>query len=262
MNLIILIFAILNGAFASTNGLSAFRHQDETYENAKARAGLELSLFLPSAKQYQPFYNGNLSAERQKKQFKDLSFAEVPEINEAELNNLFTYLRDTPFMQSDVFPRRATWLYPDDGCYARAALMGLHYSDQISVEPKKIFAFGDLKVDTKNSPQGYVTWWYHVAIAYRVQDRVYVLDPAVEASRPITIQEWGMRISPNPQGVRFSFCNKDTFDPDSNCFAVNQASPSRTYYEQKFFLDPEWDRLLELGRSPEHELGPNPPWKN
>lgn len=247
---------------AEANGLSAKRYENESYEEAKVRVTFELGLFHPQLEKSQPFYNANLSAERQKQSLSNLSFESVTEVSREELNRLFTYLRDTPFLESVPFNRRATWLYPDDGCYARAALMSLHYTEVTQAEPSKIFAFGDLRVQTPNSLDGFVTWWYHVAIAYRVENQVYVLDPSVDPTGPLLLKEWSRRISPQPQSTKFSLCTKDAYDPDSNCFAQNQSNPSRTYYEQRFFLSPEWDRLLELGRSPEHELGSFPPWQN
>ena len=52
--------------------------------------------------------------------------------------------------------------YPEDGCYARAQEMSL-ILDKKGVTTGKVFIEGDLRVDTTNSPKGYVEWWYHVA---------------------------------------------------------------------------------------------------
>lgn len=262
MKFVFLLISLFLSFEVSAKGLSAYRYSQESYEDAKNRSTFELGLFAPGAVGSQPFYNGNLSAERQKKYLSELSIETVAEVSPETLNSLFGYLRDTPFLSANPFPRRATWLFPDDGCYARAAMMSLHYSEMTTAEPVKVFAFGDLRAKTANSPDGFVTWWYHVAIAYRVQDQVYVIDPSVEPTRPVTLQEWAQKISPVPRDVKFSFCSKAAYDPDSNCFGTDQDNPARIYYEQRFFLEPEWERLEELGRSPMLELGTQPPWKN
>lgn len=50
------------------------------------------------------------------------------------------------------FKRRSSWLYPDDGCFARAALGGQKLESWDYPRPKKLFIFGDLEVKTANSP--------------------------------------------------------------------------------------------------------------
>jgi hypothetical protein len=82
--------------------------------------------------------------------------------------------------------------YPQDGCYARAHEMSRLLEKQ-GIITTKVFIEGDLRVDTKNSPSGYVEWWYHVAPIVKVQDgskeELYVFDPSI-FDRPVPLKEW------------------------------------------------------------------------
>ena len=82
--------------------------------------------------------------------------------------------------------------YPQDGCYARAHEMSRLLAKQ-GIITTKVFIEGDLRVDTKNSPSGYVEWWYHVAPIVKVQDgskeELYVFDPSI-FDRPVPLREW------------------------------------------------------------------------
>ena len=58
----------------------------------------------------------------------------------------------------------------------------------------KIFVEGDLKVTTKNAPQGYVEWWYHVAPIVMIEGNdhkrhMVVIDPSI-FDHPVTPDEW------------------------------------------------------------------------
>jgi hypothetical protein len=119
------------------------------------------------------------------------------------LDNLFYRLRDERFINpQSSFPRRSTWLYPDDGCYARAGLMaerltGWHEFTGNALA--KIFAFGNLKVLTANNSRGAVYWWYHVAVIAAVNAEYYILDPAVEPRAPLPLKKWLQLINQNNQ---------------------------------------------------------------
>jgi hypothetical protein len=98
-----------------------------------------------------------------------------------------------------------TFLYPDDGCYARAhemcRLMGLQ-----GVSSRKVFNYAgsnnDLLVQTKNHPSCSVSWWYHVAPTLRVRKSFpkveeQVIDPALFTG-PVTTAVWQTKqIDPN-----------------------------------------------------------------
>lgn len=82
--------------------------------------------------------------------------------------------------------------YPEDGCYARAHEMS-RLLEQKGILTGKVFIEGSLRVETSNSPKGYVEWWYHVAPVLLVEkdgkQEVYVIDPSI-FDRPVPAEEW------------------------------------------------------------------------
>ena len=82
--------------------------------------------------------------------------------------------------------------YPEDGCHARAHEMTRLLEDK-GIIAAKVFVEGDLRVDTENSPKGYVSWWFHVAPILKVKkdgkEEVYVIDPSI-FSEAVPLQEW------------------------------------------------------------------------
>jgi hypothetical protein len=90
--------------------------------------------------------------------------------------------------------------YPDDCCYARAHEM-CRIMRADGIQPRKVWNYGhnwpremNLRVETKNHPDGYVRWLYHVAPIVAVQsDRGaavdMVMDPAL-FNRPVPVNEW------------------------------------------------------------------------
>ncbi|WII72770.1 protein-glutamine glutaminase family protein [Bdellovibrio sp. 22V] len=246
--------------FASTKGVSAVRHAHESYDQA-----LHRHLFLNTFQVQFPLDRESRSvpAERAKKPLKNLNLNDIPDVGSyADLENEFKYIRDTRFMKSQDphFPRRMTWLYPDDGCYARAEMAKVELVDHHFPAPKKLFVFGNLYAKTSNSPTGDVQWWYHVAVTYRVGNEAYVFDPAVEPKRPLKITEWNDLIGGSKAVLQYSICSAHTFDPMMDCYHPHEMTTDEAIYEQKAFFSDEWDRLLELKRSPEKELGNYPPW--
>jgi hypothetical protein len=104
-----------------------------------------------------------------------------------QLGNLFSWMAS----QRDIAFR-----YPTDGCYARAHLM-IQRMQEAGFHPYKVWTQqnGDpLYVRTRNHPNGYVTWRYHVAPILRVrftngEQAWYVVDPSL-FSQPVTIANW------------------------------------------------------------------------
>lgn len=190
----------------------------------------------------------------------------VPEVTLAALESSFKSVRDTKFFtDEDGRSRRATWLYPDDGCFVRATAAAEHLESDFALESAKIFAFGDLEVKTENSPQGSVGWWYHVAAISKVVDpqtgqiQVFVYDPAIQPSAPMKVSEWLDAM--NAPKAEISVCSGGTYDPGSDCDALITAPSRRAQREVHWFLPSEWWRMEELGRDPEKELGDLPPWQ-
>ncbi|WP_413576340.1 protein-glutamine glutaminase family protein [Bdellovibrio sp. HCB290] len=253
---IFICFLMSAGAIAQA-GLPAQRFVNESFQDAKARSRGTTNIL--STHSITP--SGNLP-ESLSVPLHDLQISQIPSAgNFKNLNSNFQFIRDSFFMKDgDSHPRRLTWLYPDDGCYARAELAAEKLIEFKKSAPKKVYAFGQLRAKTDNAPYGWVEWWYHVAVTYQVDGVAYVLDPALNPYQPMTLAQWGQAIGDNDGSVRYSICSKDTFDPDDACNNPNPVNEDFAANEQRDFFPFEWERLIELGRNPEKELGNQPPW--
>ena len=84
--------------------------------------------------------------------------------------------------------------FPERGCEARAHAMALLLEKE-NIKTGKIFATGFLKVNTPNTPSGFVVWRYHVAITMWVINPetqsvdTYVIDPSL-FNKPVKIHDW------------------------------------------------------------------------
>jgi hypothetical protein len=88
----------------------------------------------------------------EKSEFKKAHWERVPAVDAATMQKSFEFARDEkPHTDEALRPRRATWLYPDDGCFVRAVVAADLISQKSMVQPMKIFAFGTLSVKTANS---------------------------------------------------------------------------------------------------------------
>lgn len=201
-------------------------------------------------------------AESEKVSFEKLDESRVQTWNgSVDFETFFKNIRDERFLRKNSnFPRRITWLYPDDGCFARAAIVSQKSKAFDYSGGSKIFAFGDLNVKTNNATFGYVTWWYHVASAYRLQNTVYVIDPSIEPDRPLRLEEWLSSMGDIHQ-IEVSICNAEAYHPGSPCNPKSSIFIQTASDDIEKFLQPEWDRLEDLGRHPDKELGDEPPWK-
>lgn len=230
--------------------------------SAKRPEGVSWKLM---AKRSQPVLQKSLrgTAVDQAKPLPEVDFNQLnPWQDFAQINQRFQIIRDLRFIP-DPFDsqslRRSTWLYPDDGCYARASLMKENLLDIDAGEVTKIFAYGDLLVKTKNSPTGVVSWWYHVAIIVTDGKEKYVLDPAIEPQKPLTLKAWLSRMG-DPHQITISLCKSSTYTPYSSCLVSDNKEDQVALDDQIFFLSLERHRLEELGRNANEELGDHPPW--
>lgn len=84
--------------------------------------------------------------------------------------------------------------FPERGCEARAHAMALLLEKE-NIKTGKIFVTGFLKVNTPNTPSGFVVWRYHVALILWVRHPItnnietYVVDPSL-FKKPVKIHEW------------------------------------------------------------------------
>lgn len=191
--------------------------------------------------------------------------SDIPEWSSRDdIERIFRLIRDLRFLRDPEhasFPRRLPWMFPDDGCFARAEMAARLLVQYGQPTPAKIFAFGDLVATSSNSPTGSVEWWYHVVIGYRVGKDVIVFDPSIEPKKPLLFDEWLTRMNPNGDPIEISLCNEKAFDPDSNCDGDYKVSESRLTAIQEPFLIEEWHRMVQLNRNPEEVLGRSPPWR-
>ncbi len=117
---------------------------------------------------------------------------QISVLSEQRIQEYFNLMKSQPHIP---------FSYPEDGCYARAQEMSL-ILEQYGVVTGKVFLQGDLRVETNNSPKGYVEWWYHVAPIVLVdtggQVEKYVLDPSL-FDRAVPLEVWtNAQISHNP----------------------------------------------------------------
>ncbi len=250
----VFLFLFSPTSFAQMRGVSAVRLEAESYEDAAKRTRSHGTLFG----------YGYDTPERFKSSLAQLNIQEIPELSSAEeMKTQFEFVRDTKFIEDSSleFSRRLSWLFPDDGCYVRAELAAQSLVAQGFTAPKKIFVFGNLRASTKNSPQGFVRWWYHVAVTYRLGNVAYVYDPAIQPLSAITLQQWHEAIGGKSTQLEYAVCATGTVDPDGSCKAPKKDASRMMFAEQLNFLGEEWDRLEDLRRDPRAELGDSPPWK-
>lgn len=256
-NLLVLAFTVT--AKAEPIGISARRLPNESaaiaarraYTVALKRGGfMDLKTGLTAQDAMRPFKEINLN-----------SISSWPDKNFLTQN--FEAVRDIRMVdmpETPKFPRRLSWLYPDDGCFARADLERKNLVERGLPPLQKIVITGDLTVKTANAPDGMVTWWWHISQIVRVGSEVYVLDPAIEPSRALPVREWLARMVPKVDEAQVAICSPFTYTISSDCNQPADQSES-ALSDEYYYLDYEWSRQVELGRDPNLVLGNSPPWK-
>ncbi len=194
--------------------------------------------------------------------YESLDISQVPEIkNLKEAMTIFSFVRDERFLKKkSSFPRRLSWLYPNDGCFARAEY-AIRLAEKFGKKFKKLFIYGDLKVKTIFSPNGYVTWWYHVAPIFKHKEVVYVIDPALNAYGPLSLNDWALKQVPLLKKASFSICTSQTYSPRYRCSSRFRVASSILKKDQNKYLSKEKRNLRRLGYEFKKELGDNPYWK-
>jgi Glutaminase len=194
----------------------------------------------------------------------------------------FKKIRDLRYFQDetvDRFVRRISWLFPDDGCWTRlGAIIKDFFGPRNNMandfaRPSKVFAFGNLCVNTTNTSSGSVTWWYHVAAIVRdaTTNESYVLDPSVNPKEPTPIDKWIELISANngdcAKGINsvsnFNICNGYGIAPYDGCDYKKYEHFEKEISAMlinRFYRRFERSRQIELGRVPDDVLGNQPPW--
>ncbi len=253
-----LIFILLVSLCSTSySAISQKRFPNETFQNALNR------MKEYNVKNKNQVLYSRTTPERTKVPIKQIDFSSVPEVStHEELLRMFYLIRDSRFLYLDdnpEFSRRISWLYPDDGCFARAALAGMKLNENQLIRPAKIFTFGNLSVQTSYSPEGAVYWWYHVAEIVRFMDAYYVLDPALNSHEPLLVEDW-FHLMGKETDLEGVVCNVYTYGPFDDCLKATKESDSSAQSDQLTYLQYEWNRMNELGFDPVLVLGDNPPW--
>ena len=252
--MILLFLPLAIDAFATASRESAYRSLNVDYTKYESRA-LRNNIELSSLRK---------SALRSARKYNELELPEVtPWSSLSVMQKRFEAIRDRRFLilNSDPdFPRRISWLYPKDGCYARAAMFNRNAFQMFIPIPKKVFVFGNLRVKTPNARRGVVGWWYHVAPIVEVQGQKYVLDPSINHEAPMTLKDWLSSMG-KPERMKVAICNSGTYSPGDDCQKITDGLELRAETTQKHYLDLEARELRRMGRDPESELGDEPPWE-
>lgn len=193
-----------------------------------------------------------------------IDYSSVPIYDSKEqMLEAFLRVRDERYLESPhdaTFMRRISWQYPDDGCFARAALANRKIESWSYPAPAKVFIFGNLTVKTANSPYGSVSWWYHVAPIVYALDGYYVLDAALNPVAPTPLETWVLTQVADLTKAKISICESYAYEPSSDCKGLTVSDEAQAMIDQTDYLTSEWDRATELGRDPEVVLGNSPPW--
>ena len=244
------IFLILSHIHFTAYANSAYRYP---YESSEA-AAIRVLGAIPE---------NSMSAYSTKKHFHYLNFQSVPQWSFEQLFNYFYYVRDLQFLEDPnklVSARRLSWMYPDHGCWIRAQLMNYIFK-QLGVPPlAKVFIYGNLKVDTFFSPRRSVSWWYHVIPMVRVDNEIFVVDPAIEITRPLLFTEWAGRQGDIQNHLTFAVCHPQTYGPRDDCFQPTKNSDKSAFSSISSYLSSETSRLKALGLDPKTYLDAHPPW--
>ena len=213
----------------------------------------------------------------------NVDFTGVPQWTDEQIMAQFTATRDLRYMYDGGVPvpdeeRRISWLYPDDGCFARAEQVVGLVDDAGLEKPYKLWAFDlrwslRLHVDTDNDPDGYVDWnWHVVPLVKNSAGEPVVLDAALSPCEPLPWQDW----------LALMVDDVNKFDDDSEDFKVAVSDynaylpnddvldnvpghavhrPESLDDEELYYLGAEWYRqVTELSRNADEMFGDNPVW--
>ena len=243
---------------SSRSGLSASRDPSDTLGDAMRKN-------VPALIGKDDWFSPVVVSKRAPLASADLSLAVAWDPSQVSAG--FALARDTrsiPSTTNPSFPRRPSFLYPDDGCFVRAEYMAYELAQAGYPRPAKIFVFGQLSVQTANSPTGSVSWWYHVAPIISVAGQLLVIDPSIEPTQPLALTDWIGRQT-TVDGAQVSLCNPFAYTPDGRCSPNaldDQDAHDSAMSSQDTYLDQEWQRQLDLSRDPNQVLGDHPPWTN
>ena len=201
-----------------------------------------------------------------------LNFSNVPIWTDADIMAQFAQTRDNRYMthpSNPGFPRRITWMLPDDGCFARAEQVAVQAAQAGKQRPHKLFAFGipTLHVSTDNHPNGWEEWsWHTVPVVRNSAGEPIVFDAALSPCKPLPWRKW-LALMVNDvakfdiPGSGYTVSLGDSWAYGEFSLVTGEPSHSaESVNDELTFMPYEWDRQIELGRNPNVVLGATPPW--
>lgn len=152
----------------------------------------------------------------------------MPSMTYEQLLKAFKYVRDTKFFDRSSMregiagpdKRRIPWLYIDIGCQVRAHKSIIEIDKKFGELPfKTVFVF-QKTINKKLKNQsftayhdllGYKMTWdtFHVALAAKVGDQVYMIDPPFDFEKPIKFEDWRKQLveNINESAVKYALCD-------------------------------------------------------
>jgi len=212
-----------------------------------------------------------LTVEQSKVRPANANFSNVPYWTDAEIKTLFRALRDERALASTDepwFPRRISWMYPEDGCWTRAEVFAGMANNRGFQKPYRLYSFGNLRVTSPNEDpldgDNVVTWGWHVVPLVRSADTgmPYALDPAIEPTRPLPWQEWLLRQVSSLNDVWVVVADHNAYSPSSPVTGGPDRYQDGVNHQQGHWLWKEMVRQRdELGYDPNVVLADYPPWR-
>ncbi len=207
------------------------------------------------------------------KNIQDIDFSVIPQWPDNIIADAFKKIRDTRFLIQEASPeikRRIPWLYVENGCFARAALIRQLLNKSNLPEIKKIFIFGNMKFTMWHHEKlvQTITFKDHVAPAFRLKDETYIIDPPLNFQRPLKLNEWVDQLFVESKDTDFKLCIASQFTLSHNS-SINAKSAEDevgmrdhimrdlNFFTQDF-LKREYDFISKRGVDFKETLGPSP----
>jgi glutaminase-like protein len=177
---------------------------------------------------------------------------ETTEVTEENANELFRFVAAAGCNPDGFVDACIPFLYPDDGCHARAHRMCELLLRERQVHAAKVWLFGELRTRTRNHPDCAVRWIYHVAPVLRVRRNggvaPHVFDPSLFDSH-VPVDLWKGRQGDPHARVRFS--TSAIWDQPPDGLVVRDSQFLRTPADLRLYR-----RLLQARIAAKH--GPPP----
>jgi hypothetical protein len=183
----------------------------------------------------------------------------------AEMQEAFEYVRDRKtfrWQQMQKTTRRTTFLYPQDGCFLRAALMNRAMQTRYVLPLPKIYVFGNLAAHSEFDKNKTIYWYFHVALATKVGSDLFVIDPSLNYYHPLLLSEWLALMGVDELSAEVRLCDPNSYSPFDRCVGSDGTMENQFRDNHlQYYLGVEWNNLVKLGFNPYELLGEAPPWK-